>query len=160
MKALAMIRPKHWPNAWSVMRTANGLGFDYVFLVDLILGKIPRMNRRKIDIHKPPHDMFVLLSMEQFMEKILPEYSPVSMEITDDAEELFAFMWPENPLIILGPENGDVPDEILEVSQQVKVTMNGDANCLNVACAASMAMYDYTQKVSFYRDKPKGEKVD
>jgi len=156
LKAVAMIRPKHWPNVWSVMRTANGLGFDYVFLVD-INGKIPKITQRKIDLHKPPHDMFVLLSIEQFMEKILPEYSPVSMELTDEAEELFAFRWPENPLIILGPENGDVPGEILELSQQVKVTMNGEANCLNVACVASMAMYDYTQKVSLYRDKTKGE---
>ena len=151
MKAVAMIRTKHWVNAWSVMRTANGIGFEYVFLVDLVLGKVPKMNRRKIDLHKPPHDMFVLLSMEQFMEKILPEYNPVSMELTDDAEELHNFTWPENPLIILGPENGDVPDEILALSKQVKITMHGEANCLNVACAGSMAMYDYTQKTGDFK---------
>ena len=143
MNSVAMIRTKHWNNAYSVMRTANGLGFDYVYLVDLVMGKPPRMNRRKIDLGRHPHDMFELLTMEVFMEKIVPNYNVVSMELTDDAQELPRFEWPENPLIVVGPENGNVPEDILEKGQQVKVPMPRVVNCFNVTCAASIAMWDY-----------------
>jgi len=142
MKSVAMIRTKHWNNAFSVMRTANGLGFDKVYVVDLVMGKPPRMNRRKIDLGRHPHDMFELLTMEVFMEKIVPNYNVVSMELTDAARNLAEFEWPEDPLIVVGPENGSVPDEILQAGQQVKVPMPGVVNCFNVACAASIAMWD------------------
>lgn len=141
-----MIKTRYWKNAYSVMRTANGLGFDKVYLVDLAMGKPPRMNTRKIDLQKPPHDMFVLLNMEEFMEKIVPNYNVVSMELTDEAEYLSEFEWPDNPLIVLGPENGNIPPEILETGAQVKVPMKGAANCFNVACAASIAIWDYLFK--------------
>ena len=36
MKSVAMIQTKYWNNAYSVMRTANGLGFDKVYIVDLV----------------------------------------------------------------------------------------------------------------------------
>ena len=142
MKSVAMIQTKHWNNAYSVMRTANGLGFDYVYLVDLVMGKPPRMNRRKIDLGRHPHDMFELLTMEVFMEKIVPNYNVVSMELTDEASNLLGFEWPENPLIVVGPENGNIPDEILGTGQQIKVPMGDVVKCFNVACAASIAMWD------------------
>ena len=142
MKSVAMIQTKHWNNAYSVMRTANGLGFDYVYLVDLVMGKPPRMNRRKIDLGRHPHDMFELITMEVFMEKIVPNYNVVSMELTDEASDLLGFEWPENPLIVVGPENGNIPDEVLETGQQIKVPMGDVVKCFNVACAASIAMWD------------------
>lgn len=142
-----MIRTRYWNNAYMTMRTANGLGFDKVYLVELAMGKPPKMNARKIELDKPPHDMFVLLNMEEFMEKIVPKYNVVSMELTDDAVNLSEFEWPDNPLIVLGPENGDIPNEILERGYQVKVPMRGVANCFNVGCAASIAMWDYCSKV-------------
>lgn len=142
MKSVAMIQTKHWNNAYSVMRTANGLGFDKVYIVDLVMGKPPRMNRRKIDLGRHPHDMFELVTMEEFIGKIVPEYNVVSMELTDKAQNLAEFEWPENPLIVVGPEGGNIPDEILDASQQVKVPMPGVVNCFNVACAASIAMWD------------------
>lgn len=142
MKSVAMIRTKHWNNAFSVMRTANGLGFDKVYVVDLVMGRPPKMNRRKIDMDRHPHDMFELLTMEVFMEKIIPNYNVVSMELTDEAQNLADFEWPENPLIVVGPENGNIPDKILESGQQIKVPMPGVVNCFNVACAASIAMWD------------------
>ena len=147
MKSVAMIRTKHWNNAYSVMRTANGLGFDYVYLVDLGMGKPPRMNRKKIDLERRPHDMFQLLAMERFMEEVVPSYNVVSMELTEEAQNLAEFEWPENPLIVVGPENGNVPGDILEMGQQVKVSMRDVVKCFNVACAASIAMWDYSSKV-------------
>ena len=148
MKSIAIVGSKHWANVWSVMRTANALDFDRVYLPDLKVqrGRPPRMNRRKIELRKPPHDMFVLLDMETFLEKIVPQYDVVSMELTERAQELADFVWPDNPLIVLGPEDGNIPDEILKLGAQVKVDMGGVVNCLNVACAGSIAMWDYTLK--------------
>lgn len=142
MKSIAMIKTKHWNNAYSVMRTANGLGFDKVYIVDLAMGSPPRMNRRKIEMGRRPHDMFELLTMKTFMEAVVPNYNVVSMELTDEALDLTEFEWPEDPLIVVGPENGSVPDEILQTGYQVKVPMKDVVNCFNVACAASIAMWD------------------
>ena len=148
MKSIAMIKTKHWNNAYSVMRTANGLGFDSVYIVDLVMGKPPRMNRRKIDLGRDPHTMFKLVSMEEFTSNIIPKYNIVSMELTDDAIPLSEYVWPENPLIVVGPENGNVPEPILESGDQVKVPMNGAVKCFNVACASSIAMWDQHLKTT------------
>ena len=146
MKSVAMINTKYWVNAWSVMRTANGFGFDYVYLVDLRMGKPPKMNIRKIDMKRPPHDMFKLITMDQFMNDVLPNYDAVSMELTDNAENMIDFSWGINPLIILGQEDGNVPDEILAKTRQVKIPMKGHVRCFNVACAGSIAMWDVVSK--------------
>lgn len=147
MKSVAMIGTRYWNNAYSVMRTANGLGFDMVYLVDLTMGRPPRMNRRKIDLLRPPHDMFRIITMETFREKVIPGYNVVSMELTEEAQNLATFEWPEDPLIVVGPENGNIPDEVLKLGAQVKVPMRDVVNCFNVACALSIAMWDQTQHV-------------
>ena len=130
------------------MRTANGIGFDKVYLVDLFChgGKPPKMNRKKIFMSRAPHDMFELVTRKQFINDILPLYDGVSMELTDDAVDLTDYTWKQNPLIIVGPENGNVPDEILKLTEQVKVPMGGVVKCFNVACAASIAMWDCVTK--------------
>ena len=142
MKSVAMIRTKHWNNAYSVMRTANGLGFDNVYLVDLVMGKPPKMQRRKIDLNRSPHDMFKLVTIEDFKRDIMPQYTPVFLELYKDAVDLADFKWPKDPLIIVGPENGSVPVRKLRPGLLVKIPMQGVVKCLNVACAASIAMWD------------------
>ncbi len=141
MKAVAIVESKHWVNVWSLFRTADGLGFDKMYVVDLRLSSIPRMNRRKIDLDRPPHDKIVLLSRAEFLE-VIPEYDAVSMELTEDAQDLMDYEWGEKPLVIVGPEDGNIPEEILEITDQVKVPMQGLVRCFNVACAGSIAMYD------------------
>jgi len=148
MKSVAMIGTKHWNNAYAVMRTANGLGFYKVYLVDLAVcgGKPPKMNRRKIDLKKPPYDMYEIISKEQFIQDVLPNHNGVSMELTDNAVNLKEYTWKSNPIVIVGPENGNIPDDVLAVTDQVKVPMMGLVNCFNVACAASIAMWDCCTK--------------
>lgn len=143
-----MFNTKHWNNAYSVMRTANGVSFDKVYLVDLFCngGQPPRMNRKKIFMQRAPHDMFELVTKEQFMTEILPLYNGVSMELTEKAVNLKDYKWKGNPLVIVGPENGNVPDDVLELTDQIKVPMDGVVNCFNVACAASIAMWDCVSK--------------
>jgi len=141
MKAVAIVESKHWVNVWSLFRTADGLGFDKIYVVDLRMSAIPRMNRRKIELDKPPNDKIELVSHNEFL-KIIPEYDAVSMELTEGAQNLMDYEWGENPLIIVGPEDGNIPDDILAMSDQVKVPMQGLIRCFNVACAGSIAMYD------------------
>ncbi len=144
MKAIAMYCPKHWPNVWNVFRGAEGFGFDRVYVIGF-RGKI--RNKRKIDLSDAPFGLFSFIERDEF-EDILTKYNPVSMELHPEADELSSFQWPENPLIVLGPEDGSIPRDILEKTQKVKVTMKGHIRCFNVACAGAIAMYDHQIKSS------------
>ena len=147
MKSVAIVGSKYWINVWATFRTAEGLGFDKVYVVDLRSPAIPRMIRRKISMDKPPHDKIELLSHNEFL-KILPEYDAVSMELTEEAENLSDYKWGKNPLIIVGPEDGNIPDDILSMTDQIKVPMQGHVRCFNMACAASIAMWDSQRKAT------------
>ena len=142
MRAVALIDSKYWNNVYSTFRTAEGLGFDTVYVVDLRMGKPPKMNRRKIDFERPPWNLFKLVTMEEFLNIIMPQFSCTAMELTEEAEDLGDYEWFDDNLLIMGPEDGNVPQEIIDKCKGVvKVEMEGHIKCFNLACAASIAMY-------------------
>ena len=64
-----------------------------------------------------------------------------------DCVPIGEFVWPENPLILVGDESNGLPDQILDKAHSV-VTIPGigSIRSLNVTTAASVAMFDYITK--------------
>ena len=72
----------------------------------------------------------------------IPFYCPlVGVELTDEAQPVSTFWHPPNCLYLLGAEDYGLPPEILKRCHLV-IKVPGTAQCLNVAVAGSIVIYD------------------
>jgi len=141
-----MISPKRYNNVYSVLRLADGLGIEELIIVsprDLIKERL----ERKIRSNREPWNIITILdSIDELLDYISNEYL-VSMELHPRACDITTFQWKTEPIIIVGPEDSSVPDKIISISDDiVKLPMKGKVRCLNVACAATLAAWDYILK--------------
>ncbi len=71
-------------------------------------------------------------------------FQVVALQQGPDAQPLFEARWPERPLIVAGNEGDGLPAAFLDACDlQVAVPVYGQIDSLNVAVAASVAMYAY-----------------
>ena len=71
-------------------------------------------------------------------------FQVVALQQGPGAEPLFEARWPERPLIVAGNEGDGLPDAFLRACDlQVALPVYGRIDSLNVAVAASVAMYAY-----------------
>lgn len=69
-------------------------------------------------------------------------YQIVALQQGADAQPVWAANWPERPLIVAGNEGDGLPTPFLEAADlQVELPVYGRIDSLNVAVAASVAMY-------------------
>jgi len=138
-----MISPKRYINVYSVLRLADGLGIEEIILVS----PSPFIRERlehKIHFRREPWNIIIILdSIEDLVSYVNGEFL-VSMELHPRARDITTFQWKDDPVIVVGPEDGNIPDEIISISDDiVKLPMRGKVRCLNVACAATLAAWDY-----------------
>jgi tRNA G18 (ribose-2'-O)-methylase SpoU len=75
-------------------------------------------------------------------------YKFVGIDNVPGAISLDEFEWPENSLMCFGQEQVGLPNNILNLCDQVVyIKQFGSVRSLNVACASGIAMYDYCRKV-------------
>lgn len=87
----------------------------------------------------------------------------VTVELADDAVNLFDATYPERPCFLLGAELGGVPRELVDASALVvRIPQWGLVPCLNLAVAGSIVVYDYLAKRHRTGDlsRPAGGLVD
>ncbi len=71
-------------------------------------------------------------------------FQVVALQQGPDAQPLFAARWPERPLIVAGNEGDGLPAAFLSACDlQVALPVYGQIDSLNVAVAASVAMYAF-----------------
>ena len=88
--------------------------------------------------------MFHYPSSNDFWNNIPYDCSPIAIEIHDSAVHLGQFDHPERAVYILGAEQEGIPTHILERCKHI-ITIPSK-QCLNVAAAASIVMYDRQNK--------------
>ena len=147
MRAVCFFGWKHPVNVLSIIRTADGFGFNEVILT----------GRKKISLADYPTAMAEYENLQlriitfnepnQCIDYIKSTYSPVCFELHKRAIPIYQYEWPHNPCIIVGHEREGVPQRLLDISDIVFIPMANFIKCLNVGCCASIAMYDYVQKL-------------
>ena len=147
MRAVAMIKPEYWSNVYSILRTADGLGLDSVYIVDYER-KLDKRIKQKLYSGKEPWNKLQFVSMDFFIKEVLSKYNPVALELVDGAIPIDSYTWKENSIVILGPENGNVPDDILSISDCVVIPMSGKTRCMNVACAGSIGIWSMVSSLN------------
>lgn len=144
-------------NVGSLLRTADGLGIDKVFLTGYTPFPLQNNDERlphlaqKIDgqIHKTALGAEKSVHCEHRAEifPLLDElhsagYVTAALEQTEDAAALPSFSAPDKIALIVGREVEGIEPEILkQVDMCLEIPMFGKKESFNVAQAAAMAMY-------------------
>tara|TARA_B100001778_G_scaffold330827_1_gene333966 strand:- start:144 stop:803 length:660 start_codon:yes stop_codon:yes gene_type:complete len=99
--------------------------------------RLPREERMKLYSHvqvrnyDKPFDHF-------------PGATPIAVELADGAQMLHHFEWPENPVLVFGPEDGGV-SKVSMMHCHARVILPTRA-CLNLATAVATCLYDWYSK--------------
>lgn len=93
-------------------------------------------------------DVIFLSSIEDII-NLKKDYKFVGLENNvDNVIPMKDFKWHENSLLILGEEGTGIPECVMKLlDYKVEIPSNGSVRSINVAAAASIALYDYTCKV-------------
>jgi tRNA G18 (ribose-2'-O)-methylase SpoU len=145
-KAICLTGWKYTINVIATMRTADGLGFnDFVILgkKKLDIEWIKRVAKRTLVDFVGGLHLFYLPDIDSFFKFVEEKnYTPVVME-TNQGENMDSFKWPLNPIIIIGHEVEGIPMQYFSGAQKMHMNMVRTAISLNLACAASIAMYSF-----------------
>jgi len=136
-------------NAGAIFRTAHAFGASFVFTV---AAQYKRQKGTLADtsnaLEHLPYYQFPTID-----EMLLPQGCRlVGVELTDDAIDLPSFRHPSQCAYVLGPERGNLSDEMVERCEFVlKIPTSF---CINVSLAAGLVMYDRALSMGKFAERP------
>lgn len=136
-------------NLSSVLRSCNAMNGREMFY----LGRKQYDRRGTVGTHHYT-DLINVKTREELL-KLKERYTFVALENSvPQAEPIYDFAWPENPLIIIGEEGVGITPETLELCDRyVYIPQYGSVRSMNAAVAGSIAMNDFVAKYVKNKDK-------
>ena len=135
-------------NAGNLFRSAHAFGASFVFTIGGVYSpNLAKSNTSKSISHMPVYNY------QNFNDFLIPEQSTlVGIELIDDAINLPNFKHPKKAIYILGPEKGNLSQEILSRCQYtVKIPTKF---CVNLAMAGAIVMYDRVLSLGNHKPRP------
>lgn len=136
-------------NLSSVLRSCNAMNGREMFY----LGRKQYDRRGTVGTHHYT-DLINVKTREELL-KLKERYTFVALENSvPQAEPIYDFVWPENPLIIIGEEGvGITPETLALCDRYVYIPQYGSVRSMNAAVAGSIAMNDFVAKYVKNKDK-------
>lgn len=136
-------------NLGNLMRSAHSFGASYFFTIN------PELNYnelRQTDTSQSSGSIpyFEYDSFDNFM--VPQKCEIVAVELVEDSIDLPSFRHPKCAAYVLGPEMGNVSEEMMNVANHViKIPMKF---CVNVGVAGAIVMYDRLISLGRYTPRP------
>ena len=136
--AVAAFNFSYGVNLGSLIRSAEAAGAEAVWIVGRDFYYRP--STKGTDWWLPVE---VLTTPEECVARAAAEgYQIVALQQGGAAQPVWSADWPEHPLIVAGNEGDGLPPALLEAAAlQIELPVYGQIDSLNVAVAASVAMY-------------------
>ena len=141
----------HAANLGSLFRTADAFGIEHLILG----GPVVELGRKFTKTSRATEQSVSFEQVETLSEKLqdlkAQNYMLVALEITDNSIPISELELPKNPKIafVIGDENHGVSASILEKCDAVvHIEMYGQNSSMNVVQATSIALYEFTKKLS------------
>ncbi len=129
-------------NLSSVLRSCNAMNGREMFY----LGRKQYDGRGTVGTHH--YTNLINVKTREELLKLKERYTFVALENSvPQAETIYDFVWPENPLIIIGEEGvGITPETLVLCDRFVYIPQYGSVRSMNAAVAGSIAMNDFVAK--------------
>jgi tRNA G18 (ribose-2'-O)-methylase SpoU len=133
-------RGKTWENMGGIIRSAGCFGARFVAVVGA------RYSKQRTDTmcHHKQFPVFSFPDWETYRNCCPFDWIPFAVEIKDGVSiRLDSFIHPKNAVYFIGPEDGSLSNQAVEMC---KAVIKIPAGCLNQHVAASIIMYDRISK--------------
>jgi tRNA G18 (ribose-2'-O)-methylase SpoU len=136
-------------NVGNLLRSAHSFGASFFFTVSPV---VDVYGMRASDT-SGAFDNIPFYNFTKTADLILPEQtSLVAIEFLKDSIDLPSFRHPKSAVYVLGPEMGNVSDEMLaRCDYTIKIPMKF---CVNVGVAGALVMYDRLLSRGKFPDRP------
>jgi tRNA G18 (ribose-2'-O)-methylase SpoU len=137
-------------NIGSVLRSCNAFGGKEMYYY----GRKHYDRRGTVGTHH--YTPMLHLHTHEDLLALKDKYTFVALENTvKTAESLDTFVWPNNPLIIVGEEGVGITSDMLSLCDRfVYIEQYGSVRSLNAAVASSIAMNHFVSQTVSVRKKP------
>lgn len=135
--AVGIINPKSEPNVGGALRAAH------CYDAALVVMQGCRVRRQPSDTTKMARHV-PLIQVEDIFSVVPEGCSTVAIEFIKDSTPLCGFIHPERAFYIFGPEDGNVPEEI--VNRCDHVVFVPTSYCMNLAATVNVVLYDRLAK--------------
>jgi len=153
--AIVLHNPKYPHNVGATVRACSNFGAKVVLFtgdrVSLEPNKkkgyrLPREERMK------DYQNIILLNDDYPFNRFTKCVIPVAVEKRENAEPLTYFEHPENAVYVFGPEDGSIPQVMLQHCHRFVVIVS--KHCLNLAAAVNVILADRITKLGYvHRDE-------
>ncbi len=137
---IGLYNPKSPTNVGAVMRAAGCYNASQVRYNGT---RYNRAVKFQTDTNKA-HERIDLVEMENLTAELVGNVETVCVELAVGATALPHFTHPENAVYLFGPEDGSLPQEIVDKADHVVyIPTHG---CMNLAATVNVVMYDRLAK--------------
>jgi tRNA(Leu) C34 or U34 (ribose-2'-O)-methylase TrmL len=142
--SIGLINPKSPTNVGAVMRAAGCYQANNIFYTGKRYANAAKFNTDTNNIK----GQIPLIPVEHIQEMLSNEVKLVCVDLVEGAIPLPEFEHPDNALYIFGPEDGTIPQHVIdEASSVVYVPTVG---CMNLAASVNVLLYDRLVKRKEY----------
>lgn len=130
-------------NIGTLFRSSFCFGADFIFTIN------KRYTKQKSDTPKAWRHLplYHYRDVNDFIEHLPYDCKLIGVEILPEAENLVHFVHPERAIYLLGAEDVGLSENTLKMCHH-KIQIGYAAQCLNVAIAGSIILYDRITKLN------------
>ena len=144
--SIGLINPKSPTNVGSVMRAAGCYEANSIFYTGKRYANAAKFNTDTNNIK----DKIPLISVDNVEAMLTNNVSIVCVDLIEGATPLPNFEHPSNALYIFGPEDGTIPQNIIDKASSVVYIPT--VGCMNLAATVNVLLYDRLVKLKVYDD--------
>lgn len=139
---IGLINPKSPTNVGAVMRASGCYQVDKVYYTGERYKKAAKFNTDTKNIT----EKIPLISTESVIEAVTSNTKIICVDLVEGSTPLPHFTHPENAIYIFGPEDGTIPQNIInEADEVVYIPTIG---CMNLAATVNVLLYDRMVKLN------------
>jgi len=144
--SIGLFNPKSPENVDAVLRAAGNYGADGIFYTGTRYLKALALNPDIPNIRRRVSENILLNQVDCLVSSVPINTRIVCVEFAENASALPAYEHPDNACYIFGPEDGSLPQTIIDKADAVVYVPT--KGCMNLAATVNVLLYDRMQKLS------------
>jgi len=143
---IGLINPKSPENVDSVMRAAGNYQVDRIFYTGKRYLRALEYKNRRMAIARKMGENISVQQLDDLLVQVPQQMQVVCVELVINATSLPEYQHPEQGFYIFGPEDGSIPQDVIDQADAVVYVPT--VGCMNLAATVNVVLYDRIAKLS------------